>query len=159
MVVINPPTDSVWTYSPYVPLQITSTTLDMKKKQIPSIDLYSDKQNKYNLAIGKSYEFTLNYAKMSRYEESNDFSSAYRNEEQYVRAAIRRHLYEFTIGQKIFISEITETINGFYYMSEHSNIASDDYDLTLVETGSSKTFPFTATELLTLIEQKIIKEL
>lgn len=158
--VANPISGSSWTYSPYVPLQVSRWSNQTTKTQIPSIELYSiNKQMNIKFATGKSYEFILNYAKMSRYEETTDYSSAYRNDEEYIRAAIRRQLYEFNIGQKIFISEITETTNGFYFISEHSNIPADDYDLTLVEVNTAKTFPFTASELIRLLEQEIVKEL
>lgn len=146
-------------YAPYVPMQTTRIFGDAP---LPSIQLHSNDKKEliYQFAVGKSYEFTFNYMKSIKPDETdfNDidvFSADFTDED--FRAAIRRHVYEFKSFDKLFISQITEVCNRFYYLSEHTKNKADDYNITFV--CKEKEVNFSANEFIDILDQGIIREL
>lgn len=150
------------TYIPYVPIQ-TTTLLGTNSKLFPSIELKSNNPindaRKYQLAIGKSYQFLIDYSILMK-EEENEFCLKYNGADSIneLRDAIRRHVYDFAAGQTIFISEISEVCNQYYYASEYSNNQNDDIVLTLIQPEIEKAFILTATSFIDLLEPQIIRE-
>lgn len=148
-------------YTPYVPLQTTTITIG-PNNSFPSIQLQSNsnKDMGYQFAIGKSYEFALNYMKSIKPDETDFnnidiFSKDFSDED--FRKAIRRHVHEFKTYDRMFISQINEVCNRFYYMSEHSKNKADDYNITLI--FKEKEVVFSASEFIDMIDQGIIREL
>jgi len=151
---------SGYLYAPYVPLQTTSITT--VNSSLPSLDLQcnNNKGINYQFAIGKSYEFVFNYMKSIKPDETdfNDidiFSPDFSDED--FRKAIRRHVYEFKTQQRMFISQINEVCNRFYYISEHTKNKADDYNITFI--CGEKEVVFNATEFIDILDQGIIREL
>jgi len=156
---------SGYIYAPYVPLQTTAIGLSSVKK-LPSIELNSENRNgklaTYNLAIGKSYEFILNYVKMSKINDDDisfEYDSNNPDHDHALKAALRRHINEFAVGQTIFITEIAEACNNFWYINEYTNNRNDDYTITFIHPTTEKIFAFNAAEFIDLLDQQIIREL
>lgn len=150
---------SSYSYAPYVPLQQT-TLMTSPAKPLPSINLRCNngKDTIYQFAIGKSYEFLFNYMKAVKPDDLGDmsvFSTDFSEEE--FRSAIRRYVHEFQTHDKLFISDIGEVCNHFYYVSEYSGNQNDDYNITLVY-GENEVV-FNATEFIDILDQGIIREL
>ena len=152
---------SGYVYAPYVPLQ-TTVLGGSAFKPLPSIDLHCNngKEVIYQFAIGKSYQFLFNYMKAIKPDETDMsdisvFSTDFSEEE--FRSAIRRYVHEFQTGDKLFISQVGEVCNRFYYLSEHSGNRNDDYNITLVY--GEKEVVFNATEFIDILDQGIIREL
>lgn len=156
---------SSYHYAPYVPLQQTTIPLGAAKKLL-NIELQSNKSfpshKKYQLAIGKSYEFILNYAKMSKINDDDisfEYDSNHPDHDHDLKAALRRHINEFAVGQTIFITEIAEACNNFWYINEYTNNKNDDYTITFIHPTTEKIFAFNAAEFIDLLDQQIIREL
>ena len=153
--IIAPMSGSGYVYSPYVPLQ--STWLTAPTRSLPSINLYCNngKEKIYQFALGKSYEFLWSYMKTIK-----DLHTSYVTEnlsDEEFRDALERHIYKFEPHNKIFITEITEECNTFYYKSEYSGNVNDDYKITFI--CVEKSFTFSATEVIDMLDQQIIREL
>jgi hypothetical protein len=154
--IIAPMSSSGYVYAPYVPLQTTWLTSPIKT--LPSINLHCNngKEKIYQFAIGKSYEFLFNYVKTIKDLEPGDTITESLTEEEF-KSALERHVYKFEPWNKLFITEITEECNNFYYKSEFSNNTNDDYRITFV--CNEKQFIFNATEIVDMLDQQIIREL
>lgn len=154
--IIAPMSSSGYVYAPYVPLQTTWLTSPIKT--LPSINLHcnDDKEKIYQFAIGKSYEFLFNYMKTIKDLEPADAITENLTDEEF-KSALERHVYKFEPYNKLFITEITEECNNFYYKSEFSNNTNDDYRITFV--CNEKQFIFNATEIVDMLDQQIIREL
>lgn len=147
---------SGYIYAPYIPLQtgwLTSPT-----KSLPSINLHCNngKEKVYQFAIGKSYEFLFNYMKTIKDLEPGDTITESLTEEEF-KSALERHVYNFEPWNKLFITEITEDCSPIYFKSEHSGNTNDDYQIKFV--CNEKQFIFTATEIIDMLDQQIIREL
>ena len=154
--IITPMSGSSVLYAPYVPLQ--TTWLTSPTKSLPSISLHcnNDKEKVYQFAIGKSYEFLFNYVKTIKDLEPGDTITESLTEEEF-KSALERYVYKFEPYNKLFITEITEECNNFYYKSEYSGNANDDYRITFI--CNEKQFIFNATEIVDMLDQQIIREL
>lgn len=160
--VITNISSSGYFYAPYVPLQTTYMTSPSKTLVNVELRCNTGLETTYQFAVGKSYEFVMNYMKSAKMDETEltefgiiatDFS-----QEEY-HNAIRRYVHEFQIYERMFVSKIEEICNNFYYMSEHSKNKNDDYAITLVSVSREQAFSFTGTEIIDLLDRQIIKEL
>ncbi|NBW58580.1 hypothetical protein EBR43_12565 [bacterium] len=154
--IITPMSGSSVLYAPYVPLQ--TTWLTSPTKSLPSINLHCNngKEKIYQFAIGKSYEFLFNYMKAIKDLETADTITENLTEEEF-RSALERHVYKFTPYNKLFITEITEECSPIYYKTGQTGNINDDYHIKFA--CNEKQFIFTATEIIDMLDQQIIREL
>jgi len=142
-------------YAPYIPLQTTWITAPIKTLPSIKIKCNVNKEKIYQFAIGKSYEFLFNYMKTLKENNVSYVTETLLDED--FKSALERQVYFFNPRMKLFITEITEECNNFYYKTDHPTNNNDDYKITFI--CGEKSYIFSATEVVDLLRQQIIREL